>query len=135
MPAYDYHCTACGDVVERLFDIGTAARITACDCGGIALLMIGRQVNLSEKGFVSKGDRVREADGIEDRWSEDIPAYKRMRRAGLQPPSIDGAADLEETVGDQADIDFRNILGGETTKERIGEISEEWALDWPNQPA
>ena len=135
MAAYDYHCSACGDVLEQTCDIGTAPRVTACDCGGIALLMIGTQVNVSEKGFVSKGARVREADGIEDRWSDDIPAYKRMRRAGLQPPSIDGAADLEKKVGDQADIEFRNILSKETTKERIGEISEEWALDWPNQPA
>ncbi len=29
------------------------------------------------------------------RWERDLPAYKRLRGDGLQPPATEGAADLE----------------------------------------
>lgn len=32
----------------------------------------------------------------EARWSRDMPAYREMRRQGLQPKGIDGAADLAQ---------------------------------------
>jgi len=34
----------------------------------------------------------------EGRWNADMPAYKRLRRAGDQPPSIDGAAERERRI-------------------------------------
>jgi len=38
-------------------------------------------------------------DGInktERSWQKDMPAYKRLRENGLQPKSIDGAANVEK---------------------------------------
>ena len=38
-------------------------------------------------------------DGInktERNWQKDMPAYKRLRENGLQPKSIDGAANVEK---------------------------------------
>lgn len=32
------------------------------------------------------------------RWARDMPAYKRLRRDGLQPPTIDGSARLEQEL-------------------------------------
>jgi hypothetical protein len=32
----------------------------------------------------------------EKRWDTDMAAYKRLRQDGLQPPKIDGAANIEK---------------------------------------
>lgn len=41
----------------------------------------------------------------EKRWDRDMPAYKRLVDDGVQPPQIDGSADLESrsTVRDQVE--------------------------------
>jgi hypothetical protein len=36
---------------------------------------------------------------------KDMPAYKRLRDEGLQPPSVRGAADLEARAVSKADIE------------------------------
>lgn len=46
----------------------------------------------------------------EKRWDVDLPAYKRLRREGLQPKSIDGAKDLEAKATDRLEIDMGHIL-------------------------
>lgn len=41
----------------------------------------------------------------------DLPAYRRLRRDGLQPKGIDGAAELEKHVANgQWDIDLGRIV-------------------------
>jgi hypothetical protein len=32
----------------------------------------------------------------EKQWNVDMPAYKRLRKDGLQPKSIDGSAEMEK---------------------------------------
>lgn len=47
----------------------------------------------------------------ERRWDRDMPAYARLRRDGLQPRSVDGAADLEQKMNHgQIDIDLGHLL-------------------------
>ena len=35
----------------------------------------------------------------EQSWNRDLPAYKRLRRNGVRPPSTRGAAHLERQLG------------------------------------
>lgn len=58
----------------------------------------------------------------------DRDAYKRMRRRGLQPPSVGGSARLEDQVGDQLDIDHRPLLTSGVSKERLVGALEEAAV-------
>lgn len=44
----------------------------------------------------SRGQRVAEINQTERNWNKDMPAYKRLRREGLQPRKIDGAAEVEK---------------------------------------
>lgn len=37
-------------------------------------------------------------------WDRDMPAYKRLRRQGLQPPGIDGCRQLEQVASMQQEI-------------------------------
>jgi DNA-binding transcriptional regulator LsrR (DeoR family) len=58
-----------------------------------------------------------------------MPAYKRMRDRGLQPPNIDSAVNLENEVGDQMDINHRQVIPTESkardaVREQIGEVME-----------
>ena len=44
----------------------------------------------------TRGQQVAAINQTEKNWNKDMPAYKRLRKDGLQPKSIDGAADLEK---------------------------------------
>lgn len=41
----------------------------------------------------------------EKRWQKDIPAYRRLRGNGLQPPRIDGAAEVEQRATSAAQVE------------------------------
>jgi len=44
----------------------------------------------------SRGSKVAQINKTERQWNVDMPAYKRLRREGLQPKRIDGAAEIEK---------------------------------------
>lgn len=46
----------------------------------------------------------------ERRLSDDLPAYKRLRRNGVQPKGIDGSAVLEKRAEDQFDVELGHIV-------------------------
>jgi len=62
----------------------------------------------------------------EARWAVDMPAYKRLREQGLQPPRIDGCAKLEA----QADTRFE-VESGRAYPERKQQLRE--AVDFFEQ--
>lgn len=49
----------------------------------------------------------RQVNETEAEWERDIPAYCRLRRNGVQPPGIDGAARLEATANSKAEVEQR----------------------------
>lgn len=44
-------------------------------------------------------------------WEKDLPAYKRLRRDGLQPPHIDGSAKLEAVARDKVEVEAGKSYG------------------------
>lgn len=52
-------------------------------------------------GVGKRGARTREVDALEARWDKDRPAYKRLRKDGLQPPAVTGAYALEAHAQDE----------------------------------
>ena len=46
-----------------------------------------------------------EAKAREKRWSRDMPAYKRLRKQGLQPRQIDGCGILEKHATEKWQIE------------------------------
>jgi hypothetical protein len=44
----------------------------------------------------TRGQNVESINKTERNWQKDMPAYKRLRKEGLQPKSIDGAAAIEK---------------------------------------
>lgn len=50
-------------------------------------------------------------------WDKDMSAYSRMRKEGLQPPQIDGCADLETKATTKFEVEVGRVL----TKEQMAE--------------
>jgi hypothetical protein len=46
----------------------------------------------------------------DSRWDLDLPAYKRLRNDGVQPPRIDDSAALEAHATDQFEIDMGKLV-------------------------
>lgn len=57
----------------------------------------------------------------EKRWDKDMPAYRAMRANGLQPPSIDGAAELQARASEPFEVEFGHVF---KTKKEIASAKE-----------
>lgn len=123
MALYEYRCDD-GHTLDLERPIGTAQRMTKCQCGKTAKLVIGAAVNIAPSALETRGARVREIESTEGRWSTDMAAYKRMRNKGMQPNQIDGSAALEDRAGDQLDIQWQNLYKEGIKREEIIERSD-----------
>ena len=52
----------------------------------------------------------------ERRWKKDMPAYKELRAQGLQPPHIDGSADLVARAETRFEVESGQVLEGQAKK-------------------
>ena len=52
----------------------------------------------------------------EKRWSKDMPAYKELRAQGLQPPKIDGSAELAAKAETRFEVESGKIMPGQAKK-------------------
>ena len=46
----------------------------------------------------------------EARWQKDMPAYKELRRHGLQPRQIDGSAELADRAHDRMEVEMGHVF-------------------------
>lgn len=53
-------------------------------------------IRIGMNSTTSRGSKVAQINKTERQWNVDMPAYKRLRREGLQPKRIDGAAEIEK---------------------------------------
>ncbi len=53
-------------------------------------------VRMGMNTTTTRGQNVESINSTERNWQKDMPAYKRLRKEGLQPKSIDGAANVEK---------------------------------------
>lgn len=68
------------------------------------------------------GDEARER-----RWSEDMPAYQRLRKDGLQPKGIDGSAHLERHAKEGFEVEYGTIAGSDKGRKKAAEIIKDMA--------
>ena len=130
MTDYSYRCGSCDLETELDCPMGEAPRIIRCpDCFGIAQQILGRGLFIGAGALPNKRAGVLTTMSKDDRLSEDLTAYHRMRHRGLQPNNINGAAAIENTVEDNFDITYGKFYGRAKTREeartRIKEGLEE----------
>ena len=64
-------------------------------------------VSFGANSTTTRGARVAEINQTAKNWDKDMPAYKRLRQNGLQPRSVDGAAQLEAGAETAAQVEGR----------------------------
>lgn len=101
MPTYRYQCQRCMGELEIWQSMQDDALTIHDHCGG-SLLKIYRQVRTL--GIGTHGERYKEVEAREARWAADMPAYKRFRDRGYQPPQIDGCDKLEATAKNAIEV-------------------------------
>jgi putative FmdB family regulatory protein len=92
MPTYVYQCEKCEVEFEQWQSIHAEALRAHPGCGSAVVKVI---TGVRTYGIGPRGAATRAHDATESRWDKDLPAYKRLRHNGYQPPSVDGCATLE----------------------------------------
>jgi hypothetical protein len=64
-------------------------------------------VRMGANSTTTRGAKVAETNQTARNWDKDMPAYKRLRKEGLQPRSVDGSAHLEATAKTEAQVEGR----------------------------
>jgi len=78
----------------------------------VGTLMLAPSVAASTaSGQAALRDKAREK-----RWATDMPAYKRLREQGYQPPRIDGSAALESQASSRFEIESGKAFPGQEKK-------------------
>lgn len=96
MPRYDYRCRICGEVEEVTHGFHDNEDVMCVGCDQpmgklVSDVNVAPSVTPSRSGVVDL-EATKSAEREKDR---DMAAYKRLRKDGVQPPSINGSAQLE----------------------------------------
>ena len=108
-------CSRC-DVTspERLYETAEAPKSHYETCRGEDDCITCKLLSIS---FGSGAAPTRHAgaaavDAREKRWAKDMPAYKALRAQGLQPPRIDGSAELAARAETRFEVESGNVMPG-----------------------
>ena len=83
-----------------------------------------RSIGFSQTAMPTRYPETNRIVSTEGRWHEDMGAYQRMRRNGVQPPRIDDCAALETRANDQFEVEMAKIV----PKERKSQVKEGLAI-------
>jgi len=64
-------------------------------------------VHVGPNSTTTRGAAVSQTEQKARGWDKDMPAYRRLRKQGYQPRSIDGSARLEATATSAAQVEGR----------------------------
>ena len=64
-------------------------------------------VSFGANSTTTRGAQVAATNQTAKNWDKDMPAYKRLRKNGLQPERIDGCAALEARAETAAQVESR----------------------------
>lgn len=110
MPRYDYKCDGCRTITEIVQSMSDNALTVCSVCNGlISRVYDGVFIAPSSMPTRSEAANVEKQTEIMHR---DAAAYKRLRKDGVQPKSVKGAAELERRAGSKWEIETGMNLGG-----------------------
>lgn len=71
-----------------------------------------RSITVSASATPTRKVEVSRVEAKERQWDRDMPAYRRLRREGLQPKQIDGSAKFEARAETKAEVESGTLLNG-----------------------
>lgn len=111
MPNYRYVCPADHEfLVWRSIHEDTVRELPCEECSRVATMHMTSPA-IAADALPNKLHGVRAANAQDARWDEDMPAYKRLRKEGLQPKSVDGSRDVERNATDALEVTMGRPLG------------------------
>ena len=123
MPIYCYRCLDCGLSHEIRHGFDETQEGICDECGGVVRKYFG-EVHIAASATTTRGTH----DGKEIDWSgskvkesekeRDMAAYKRLRSEGIQPKSIDGAAQMERDASTRHEITAGTLLQGPKSEKK-----------------
>ena len=119
MPKYDYRCKTCGQTEEVIHRIADDPEIRCMDCGAVMGRLMGMPY-VAPSAVPSRNNLIdleatRNAEKAKD---ADMAAYKRLRKDGVQPPSINGAARLEAKAEEKHEVNSGHTFATSTGRKR-----------------
>jgi hypothetical protein len=91
-----------------------------CNCATYREHLLGVKFAPSALGSAD----ARGKNDMEARWQKDIPAYRRLRKSGLQPPMVDGSANLEARANSPYEVETGQIVS-EADRVEVDAISRD----------
>ena len=127
MPTYRYQCQFCGtiEIHSSIHD----ERLARCPEHDTNLVHIMTAPFIAAAATPTKSKEVNQINQTEAQWDVDMPAYARMRKDGIQPKGIDGAATIEAHADTQFEVESGNLYrkGAKQIQEGV-ELSKELGL-------
>tara|TARA_R100001015_G_C4627486_1_gene187046 strand:+ start:1546 stop:1938 length:393 start_codon:yes stop_codon:yes gene_type:complete len=117
MPRYDYKCNRCDNVEEIIHGFNDEHSFHCVDCGQAMSKLISG-VNIAPSAMPSRNsvidlDATKKAEKAKD---ADMSAYKRLRKSGLQPKSINGSAHLEKHAETKSEIQAGRLYSSDASR-------------------
>lgn len=104
MPTYVFRCGTHGDWEEwRSIKDASLPECRECGVRGVKVMV---PPNISVYATPNKGAEARRVDRREAGWDQDLPAYARLRKDGLQPKRIDGAHRVEQGAETRLEVEM-----------------------------
>lgn len=67
---------------------------------------------------------------MESRWERDMPAYRRLRDHGLQPPKIDGSAEIEARANSQLEVELGHMIPKNVMPQVVEGMAISREMEW-----
>jgi len=119
MPKYDYRCKVCGEIEEVLHGFEDEPDMHCMECGALMGKLIGMPY-VSPSAVPSRNNVIDFAatKQAENQKDADMAAYKRLRKDGVQPPSINGSAKLEARAEEKHEINSGHTFATASKRKR-----------------
>ena len=119
MPRYDYRCKVCGAIEETVHGFNDDPEMHCLECGAVMGRMLG--MPYVSPSAVPSRNNVIDLEATKQAEKEkvaDMDAYKRLRKNGVQPPSINGSARLEAKAEEKHEVNSGKTFSTATGRKR-----------------
>lgn len=126
MPTYDYRCDTCHNAVEvvrSIFDTEDTLHVT-CG-GGLVRIFVMPHVGAEAKISNASGSYDLAIDeAVAVRQEKDVNAYRRLRKNGLQPKGVKGAAEVEQFAQSRFEVESGHRLSSAKVGKKYDETQQ-----------
>lgn len=119
MPTYRYSCADHGQWEEWASITVDSTRATCQTCG-VSCPKVFTPPNISADATPTSHAETAATNARERLWDRTMPAYKRLRANGVNPPSIDSSPELEARAETRLEVEMGQIIPIDRQRAAVG---------------